>query len=216
MAPIHGFKGETVQTAELTTCYNYFFSTMYLDGLRLSYVSNPGFRVLEHFSIIGWVIASLSQWKSKQVSFFPTFSCKRVLWYYCLLIFYGYFFTIIFRIGKDSWEEIICVTVIYNISFTWDGSYKHEEEVYHDCYCTDIWVFSFTNHEREDSYIRVYFSQIWDSPYVRIEIEVTNLHHSKYRLVETKPLKAWSCSKMFTSLSFPRDFRILPFKRKYL
>ena len=172
--------------------------------------------------------------------FFPTFSCKKSTLILLPSNLLWLFFTIIFKIGNDSWEEIFCVTVIYNISFTWDGPYKDEEEVYHVCYYTDIWVFSLTNCEREDSYIRVYFSQIWDSPHVNwdlvrerthisgyifpkyetpcmwIEIEVTNLHHSKYRLVEPKPLKAWSCSKMFTSLSFPRDFRILPFKIKYL
>ena len=67
------------------------------------------------------------------------------------------FFTIIFKIGNDSWEEIFCVTVIYNIFFTWDGPYKHEEEVYYICSCTDIWDFPLTNWERRLIYLGIFF-----------------------------------------------------------
>ena len=246
---------------EALSCVSFFFEKL---SLSLVYLT----QTLEYWNIFQSLDESLHHFlnenQNKWVLFFPTFSCKKSTLILLPSNLLWLFFTIIFKIGNDSWEEIFCVTVIYNISFTWDGPYKDEEEVYHVCYYTDIWVFSLTNCEREDSYIRVYFSQIWDSPHVNwdlvrerthisgyifpkyetprmwieievtnlhhskyrlvepkplkawIEIEVTNLHHSKYRLVEPKPLKAWSCSKMFTSLSFPRDFRILPFKIKYL
>ena len=189
---------------------------MYLDGLRLSLMYLT--QTLEYWNIFQSLDESLHHFlnENKNSFFFSHFLLQKSSLILLPSNLLWLFFTIIFKIGNDSWEEILCVTVIYNIFFTWDGPYKHEEEVYYVCSCTDIWVFPLTNCEREDSYIWVYFFQIWDSSHVRIEIEVTNLHHSKYRLVEPKPLKAWSCSKMFTSLSFPRDFRILPFKRKCL